>query len=111
MRGEVRIPPFLPRVSVSRTSASTVELLGSNLWRSRDGFGFAVPSLIRFHHVCSEPGYVFDKACLLSYNHMSFGGGPLEVGTEEEAEKLTSQNEMDSANGNDYTTLQLPVHV
>jgi hypothetical protein len=35
---------------------------------------------------------------------MSFGGGPLEVGTEEEAEKLTSQNEMDSANGNDYTT-------
>ncbi|TKV92200.1 hypothetical protein SEVIR_9G149000v4 [Setaria viridis] len=45
-----------------------------------------------------EPGYVFDKACLLSYNHMSFGGGPLEVGTEEEAEKLTSQNEKDSAN-------------
>lgn len=31
---------------------------------------------------------------------MSFGGGPLEVGTEEEAEKLTSQNEKDSANGN-----------
>jgi len=29
---------------------------------------------------------------------MSFGGGPLEVGTEEETEKLTSQNEMDSAN-------------
>ncbi|PWZ52153.1 hypothetical protein Zm00014a_033057 [Zea mays] len=45
-----------------------------------------------------EPGFVFDKACLLSYNHMSFGGGPLEVGTEEEAEKLTSQNEKDSAN-------------
>jgi hypothetical protein len=47
-----------------------------------------------------EPGFVFHKACLLSYNHMSFGGGPLEVGTEEEAEKLTSQNEEDSANGN-----------
>jgi len=31
---------------------------------------------------------------------MCFGGGPLEVGTEEEAEKLTSQNEKDSANGN-----------
>ncbi|CAN6291914.1 unnamed protein product [Urochloa humidicola] len=45
-----------------------------------------------------EPGYVFDKACLLSYNHMSFGGGPLEVGTEEEADKLTAQNEKDSAN-------------
>ncbi|GJM96080.1 hypothetical protein PR202_ga12888 [Eleusine coracana subsp. coracana] len=45
-----------------------------------------------------EPGFVFDKACLLSYNHMSFGGGPLEVGTEEEAEKLTTQNEEDSAN-------------
>ncbi|KAF0923776.1 hypothetical protein E2562_006734 [Oryza meyeriana var. granulata] len=45
-----------------------------------------------------EPGFVFDKACLLNYNHMSFGGGPLEVGTEEEAEKLKSQNEKDSAN-------------
>jgi len=33
---------------------------------------------------------------------MSFGGVPLEVGTEEEAEKLTSQNEKDSANGNNY---------
>jgi len=58
--------------------------------------------LFRFLHACSEPGFVFDKACLLSYNHMSFGGGPLEVGTEEEAEKLTSQNEKDSANGNNY---------
>nr|AAL73975.1 hypothetical protein M3E9.200 [Sorghum bicolor] len=48
-----------------------------------------------------EPGFVFDKACLLSYNHMSFGGVPLEVGTEEEAEKLTSQNEKDSANEED----------
>ncbi|XP_066386570.1 uncharacterized protein [Miscanthus floridulus] len=47
-----------------------------------------------------EHGFVFDKACLLSYNHMSFGGGPLEVGTEE-AEKLTSQNEKDSANEED----------
>jgi hypothetical protein len=36
---------------------------------------------------------------------MSFGGGPLEVGTEEEAEKLTSQNEKDSANGNYYMTM------
>jgi hypothetical protein len=31
---------------------------------------------------------------------MSFGGGPLEVGTEQEAEKLASQNDKDSANGN-----------
>lgn len=46
----------------------------------------------------SETGFVFHKACLLSYNHMSFGRGPLEVGTEEEAEKLMSQNEKDSAN-------------
>ncbi|KAL5210269.1 hypothetical protein ABZP36_005892 [Zizania latifolia] len=45
-----------------------------------------------------EPGFVFDKTCVLKYNHMSFGGGPLEVGTEEEAEKLMSQNEEDSAN-------------
>ncbi|NP_001371112.1 uncharacterized protein LOC100279806 [Zea mays] len=45
-----------------------------------------------------EPGFVFNKACLLNYNHMSFGGGPLEVGTEQEAEKLASQNDKDSAN-------------
>ncbi|KAL5217715.1 hypothetical protein ABZP36_018399 [Zizania latifolia] len=45
-----------------------------------------------------ETGFVFDKTCVLNYNHMSFGGGPLEVGTEEEAEKLNSQNEKDSAN-------------
>jgi hypothetical protein len=88
-----------------------VELLGSNMWRSLVGFGLLFLLLFRIHHVWSEPGYVFDKACLLSYNHMSFGGGPLEVGTEEEAEKLTSQNEMDSANGNFYMTMQLPVHV
>ncbi|XP_006651651.3 uncharacterized protein LOC102706553 [Oryza brachyantha] len=45
-----------------------------------------------------ERGFVFDKASLLNYNHMSFGGGPLQVGTEEESEKLMSQNEKDSAN-------------
>ena len=50
----------------------------------------------------AEPGYVFNKACVQSYNFMSFCGGPLEVATEEEAEKLMSQNEKDSANGNDY---------
>nr|CAD1841650.1 unnamed protein product [Ananas comosus var. bracteatus] len=45
-----------------------------------------------------EPGFVFDKASLLKYNHMSFGGAPVEVGTEEEAEELMLQNERDSAN-------------
>uniref|UniRef100_A0ACD5XA76 Uncharacterized protein n=1 Tax=Avena sativa TaxID=4498 RepID=A0ACD5XA76_AVESA len=45
-----------------------------------------------------EDGYVFNKASLQSYNFMSFCGGPLEVATEEEAQKLMSQNEKDSAN-------------
>ncbi|CAM0875580.1 unnamed protein product [Alopecurus aequalis] len=45
-----------------------------------------------------EDGYVFNRACLQSYNFMSFCGGPLEVATEEEAQKLMSQNEKDSAN-------------
>lgn len=31
---------------------------------------------------------------------MSFGGAPVEVGTEEEAEGLMLQNDKDSANGN-----------
>ncbi|KAG6489969.1 hypothetical protein ZIOFF_051251 [Zingiber officinale] len=47
----------------------------------------------------SEPGYVFDKVVLLQYNHMSFGGAPVEVETEEEAEELMLQNDKDSANG------------
>ncbi|KAM0822872.1 hypothetical protein ACQ4PT_071232 [Festuca glaucescens] len=45
-----------------------------------------------------EDGYVFNKASLQSYNFMSFCGGPLEVATEEEAQKLMSQNEKVSAN-------------
>lgn len=45
-----------------------------------------------------EDGYVFNKASLQSYNFMSFCGGPLEVATEEEAQKLMRQNEKDSAN-------------
>ncbi|WOL19623.1 hypothetical protein Cni_G28425 [Canna indica] len=45
-----------------------------------------------------EPGFVFNKAVLLQYDHMSFGGAPVEVGTEEEAEELMQQNDKDSAN-------------
>jgi hypothetical protein len=56
------------------------------------------PSFVHF----AEDGYVFNKASLQSYNFMSFCGGPLEVATEEEAQKLMSQNEKDSANGNNY---------
>jgi hypothetical protein len=51
-------------------------------------------------YILAEDGYVFNKASLQSYNFMSFCGGPLEVATEEEAQKLMSQNEKDSANGN-----------
>lgn len=53
----------------------------------------------------SEPGYVFDKAILLQYDHMSFGGAPVEAGTEEEAEELMLQNDKDSANGNELRDL------
>ncbi|KAG6489490.1 hypothetical protein ZIOFF_050761 [Zingiber officinale] len=52
-----------------------------------------------------EPGYVFDKVVLLQYNHMSFGGAPVEVETEEEAEELMLQNDKDSANGNQLNRL------
>lgn len=45
-----------------------------------------------------DPGYVFDKKSLLRYDHMSFGGAPVEVETEEEADKLILKNEEDSAN-------------
>lgn len=67
-----------------------------------DEFGFSLPHSGLVLYDFAEPGYVFDKACVVNYNHMSFGGGPLEVGTEEEAEKLMSQNEKDSANGNNF---------
>ncbi|KAJ0966382.1 hypothetical protein J5N97_027520 [Dioscorea zingiberensis] len=45
-----------------------------------------------------DPGYVFDKSSLLRYDHMSFGGAPVETGTEEEAEELMLKNEKDSTN-------------
>ncbi|KAH7675221.1 NusB antitermination factor protein [Dioscorea alata] len=45
-----------------------------------------------------DPGYVFDKSSLLRYDHMSFGGAPVEAGTEEEASELMLKNEKDSAN-------------
>lgn len=46
-----------------------------------------------------ESGYMFDKTCLLDYDHMSFGGAPVETGTEEEAEELVLKNEKASSNG------------
>lgn len=46
------------------------------------------------------PGYDFDKAKLLEYDHMSFGGAPINAGTEEEAEDLLLRNERESAVGN-----------
>ncbi|KAM0943563.1 putative NusB antitermination factor, NusB-like superfamily [Dioscorea sansibarensis] len=45
-----------------------------------------------------DAGYVFDKSSLLRYDHMSFGGAPVEAGTEEEANELMLKNEKDSAN-------------
>ncbi len=48
-----------------------------------------------------NPGiYEFDKASLLSYNYMSFGGPPVTVDTIEEADQLLRDNEKESAIGN-----------
>ncbi|XP_062076358.1 uncharacterized protein LOC133781404 [Humulus lupulus] len=44
-----------------------------------------------------EPGYEFDKASLLQYNHMSFGGPPVTVETVEEADELTRNDDEESA--------------
>ncbi|KAG4185977.1 hypothetical protein ERO13_A08G014400v2 [Gossypium hirsutum] len=44
-----------------------------------------------------EPGYEFDKASLLQYNHMSFGGPPVTTHSVEEADELLRSNEQDSA--------------
>ncbi|XP_077226013.1 antitermination NusB domain-containing protein [Tasmannia lanceolata] len=45
-----------------------------------------------------DPDFVFDKAILLEYDHMSFGGPPVSTETEEEAEDLLLKNEKESAN-------------
>lgn len=47
----------------------------------------------------SEPGYEFDKASLLEYNHMSFGGPPVTTDTVEEADELMQNDEKESAIG------------
>ncbi|XP_043691208.1 transcription antitermination protein NusB [Telopea speciosissima] len=44
-----------------------------------------------------EPGYEFNKALLLEYNHMSFSGPPLSTETEEMAEEHLRKNEKESA--------------
>ncbi|XP_022153810.1 uncharacterized protein LOC111021236 [Momordica charantia] len=44
-----------------------------------------------------EPGYEFDKASLMAYNHMSFGGPPVTVETAEEADELLRKDEKDFA--------------
>ncbi|XP_048235524.1 uncharacterized protein LOC8282157 [Ricinus communis] len=44
-----------------------------------------------------EAGYEFDKTSLLEYNHMSFGGPPVTTDTIEEADKLLSSDEKESA--------------
>ncbi|XP_056165447.1 uncharacterized protein LOC115689856 isoform X1 [Syzygium oleosum] len=44
-----------------------------------------------------EPGYEFDKASLLEYNHMSFGGPPITTDTTEEADELMQIDEKESA--------------
>ncbi|KAG9452070.1 hypothetical protein H6P81_004974 [Aristolochia fimbriata] len=44
------------------------------------------------------PGYTFDKASLLEYNHMKFSGAPVSVDTEEEEAELTLIDEQESAN-------------
>ncbi|XP_022729166.1 uncharacterized protein LOC111284643 [Durio zibethinus] len=44
-----------------------------------------------------EPGYEFDKASLMRYNHMSFGGPPVTTHSVEEADELLRSDELDSA--------------
>ncbi|XP_068651150.1 uncharacterized protein [Aristolochia californica] len=44
------------------------------------------------------PGYTFDKASLLEYNHMKFSGDPVSVDTEEKVAELTLMDEQESAN-------------
>uniref|UniRef100_A0A2N9HGW1 NusB/RsmB/TIM44 domain-containing protein n=1 Tax=Fagus sylvatica TaxID=28930 RepID=A0A2N9HGW1_FAGSY len=44
-----------------------------------------------------EPSYEFDKASLLEYNHMNFGGPPVTVETVEEADELLRNDEKESA--------------
>lgn len=55
--------------------------------------------------VFSEPGYEFDNASLLAYNHMSFGGPPVTVQTIEEADELLRNNDKESAIGKHVTNL------
>lgn len=47
-----------------------------------------------------EAGYEFDKAALMEYNHMSFGGPPVSAHTVEEADKLMQSDIKVSELGN-----------
>ncbi|KAJ4891760.1 antitermination NusB domain-containing protein [Raphanus sativus] len=43
-----------------------------------------------------KPGYEFDKASLLEYNHMSFGGPPVKTETSDEEDELVRHDENES---------------
>lgn len=50
----------------------------------------------------SESGYEFDKASLMKYNHMSFGGPPVTTETTEEANELLRNDEKESEIGKSH---------
>lgn len=54
---------------------------------------------IEFNVFVTETGYEFDKEKLLEYNHMSFGGPTVEVETDEEANELLRDIQLESAIG------------
>lgn len=56
---------------------------------------FLLPLLLHYiFSICnrtstfSEIGYEFDRACLMEYDHMCFGGPPLATQTIEEADEI-----------------------
>ena len=63
----------------------------------RQGFKSSTKYLKLFQ--VSESGYEFDKASLLQYNHMRFGGPFVTVETVEKVDKLMRDDDKESAIG------------
>lgn len=55
----------------------------------------------------SETGYEFDKAYLMGYNHMSFGGPPVTTDTAEEADEILRNDQNESDIGNSFRQFNL----
>lgn len=84
---------------------STLEKVGYSRSPScRSFFRLLLFAIVSCH--ISETEYQLDKAYLMEYNHMSFGGPPVSAETTEEADEILQNDQRESDIGNFFSQSQ-----